>query len=185
MIFWILCGIAVVAIIATYAIQLHRWPTLGVRTAAGYALAALGWSVAALLVYTFTFGYGVTKMAMGGSSMFTYEVTGTDVYALRSLDLGDPSYSGDFFLASGTVDQVRSFTYVKEYLDGELRIETIPMESIRLYEDTVPELAHIEVTHFTTDDVSFWFPGGPVKAPDSTTFHIPPGTIAQNFTIQP
>lgn len=108
--------------------------------------------------------------------------TATHTYRLEALTTGTSS-SGSFFLGSGTIGNKHEYQFVINK-DGAYYSEHIDSDGVPTYENKKSSKAW--VVEKTTNYYTTWiFPG--VKAlTESTTsyvFHIPKGSVVQNFNI--
>ncbi len=106
----------------------------------------------------------------------------THTYQLEALTTGAPSLSGHFFLGSGTLGSTPEYQYVVKR-DGAYYSEQTPSEGVPTFA-TKDGSAYVTVTT-KTEYANWFFPGYkiPLDKPDSYAFHIPAGSIVQNYNI--
>lgn len=92
---------------------------------------------------------------------------------------------GRFFLGSGVVDNVTKLFYTYQNQDGSFSFDDITKKSVDVFEDN-PEKPYLLVYHVEFNQSWMSLLGFPKFSsnPNKPEFHIPAGSIDNNYTIQ-
>ena len=165
MIFWILLGLAVVAVVSVY-IYAGINEGFGWAFAPAAATAAIAAFVGGLLMLLLSIWFGPSSQYRGEAD-----------HKLAALQTAD-TVNGRFFLGSGYVNGNRTLNYITDD-DGAFRIESAAARNSVVYQDA----------DSPTVTVHEWYLENPWFAPWSFshwhtfTFHVPEGSILSDYTI--
>ncbi|MUG03563.1 hypothetical protein ECC01_21495 [Bacillus tequilensis] len=165
MIFWILLALAVVAVVWTYIyFAFFDW-----AGGAGFALlpaflAALGSGL---------IGGGLLALSL----LIPGEKITQQTFDLRAISTSS-TVQGRFFLGSGYVDGKRTLDYIAQE-DGWSRVDRGIASASRIFEDTERPTV-TEYTHWYSNG---WVIPWEVEAGHRWDFHIPSGSILEDYTI--
>jgi len=162
-IFWILLGAAVVAVIWTFI-----WNLLE----DGIALAFLGALLAAML--SGLVGGGLFALSV---ALIPGEKVTSETHDLRAISTSS-TIQGRFFLGSGYVDGKRTLNYIAQE-DGYSRLGQATASAAYIWEDTDKPT----VTEYTWWYSNGWVTPGNLRTGYSWDFHIPAGSILEDYGI--
>lgn len=169
MLFWIL--VVVIAIVVTAVIVYQ------VRDSS-YIEDAVGAGVAALLGTAFA---SVVVLLIVGA--VNTQTVGHEDTKLRALNNADSELSGAFFLGFGYIDEEAKFAYFEEEEDGAITHHVVDTEDITLYEDATGQgYIRYDIRELDNGWILPWTITGRSSSGD---FHIPPGSILENYTLEP
>lgn len=103
-------------------------------------------------------------------------------YELRAIASGGESVSGEFFLGSGYINGERVVNYIKQVTDEDGTYSVIDSATgyaARIFEDS-SEPYMLDYDWFYSNG---WVIPFNVKTGDSWDFHVPAGSVLENYTI--
>jgi ABC-type multidrug transport system fused ATPase/permease subunit len=160
-------------------LALIAWAIFGIFDMATTLIGAILGSVT-LFIFAVptTFGASVGITYMIGQAAPAY-VASEDVTELRAVALGG-SIEGHFFLGTGTVDGKRVINYVAQHEDGYVTVEQVDARNAYIYED---ESSNPTVTAHHWRASEWWLSLWPTDRGTNYSFHVPPGSVLENYTI--
>jgi phosphate/sulfate permease len=122
-------------------------------------------------------GIIVSLLLSDSVEMESYVDKTTHISALKD----GSSVQGDFFLASGSVDEVPMYFFAKKK-SGGIVMDSIEAEDVIIIEDDTEEPRIVEYAgRFKSDRLEYWLPSTPTHV--ETRIYVPEGTVTTKFDI--
>lgn len=126
----------------------------------------------------------IVLLAFAALSNVEYGQQHQDIVSLNI----NSTVSGDFFLGSGSIDEVEYYFYYKKCADGGYLKEQIPVVETKIYEtnDISPRLQWTEVRSLENKYTSFFIGASGYYFVDQEDFKffVPEGTIIKEFSVR-
>jgi len=134
-------------------------------------------------------GFMVCLFVLGAGCVSNHELSKEQsTEHIVSLDFKS-EVSGSFSLGSGSIDEEQYFYYYRQESDGALTLQKSPTWRSRLYMDSTPDTARIELTHWkggyltcgndeTIEHCKRW---ADMNGWIIYNYHVPPGTVTKQF----
>jgi hypothetical protein len=110
---------------------------------------------------------------------YNNDVVKDDTYKLRTVGT-DTGVSGrSYFLGGGYINSERFLNYIADAGGGALAVRMAAADRSTVYEDAPAGTGTVQIKH--VDHVNGWYVPWPLGSHDEYVFHIPPGSIVDNF----
>lgn len=141
MIFWILTGVIILAVILLSTESFSKWDTgiAVLETVAFLLIGVIVWGVMCLAVVGIGFWAGTNKVE-------------SHTYPLKALS-GGAGTEGSFFLGSGHVDGKRVVSFIKQNRDGSFTPDQVDGKKAKVWERDGVEPSMTEVKH----SAAYWW----------------------------
>lgn len=142
----------------------------------------IGWG-AGMAIMTLIVGGAVSVVLLLLLSLIpTAPIVESHRYELRAIAAGGESVSGQFFLGSGYIDGERVINYIKQITDEDGTYSVVDSATgyaARIFEDS-NEPYMLDYDWFYSNG---WVIPFNVKTGDSWDFHVPAGSVLENYAI--
>lgn len=173
MIFWILLGLTIAAMVGVFL-----WSAFG--NYGDGILAGLGWAAGVAFIGAIVGFVVILCCVYGGWSTGTSHETDRYNEELRALAAGD-GIEGQFYLGYGRVDGENVFNYIVQR-DGYSTLERSDADVSKVYED---ESASPYVTVIHYDWTIWWAVPWVVTDYNNYDFHVPEGSVSGGYEVTP
>lgn len=173
MLFWILLGVAVIAVIITAIVWYNDWY-------GGFANGLMGAFIASLI----SFGLlGVYSLTISITPTNYHLNTESNTYALQAMGSGTATegrVTGSIFLTSGYIDERQVLSYVRETPEGGYVLRRANADDSTVFQG--PDSPRLELDTHTF--------GNPWLYPwtfesQNFRFYVPEGSVASTYNLAP
>lgn len=167
MIFWILLGIAIVAVIASFAYGVQEDLGIGFGFLNAFLATLIAALVGGLLMLLLSIWFGPS-----------YQFQGEKEHGLVALQTSSSIEGRSYFLGSGYINGKRTLNYITDD-GGAFRVESADADDSVIYQDSDSPT----VTVHEWDLVNPWFAPWSFGHRHTYTFHVPEGSILSDYTV--
>jgi hypothetical protein len=174
MIFWILLALSILVAVVVWRVNYLDGAEIGEATAfsaCGLILAA----TASAIIFFAGFSWWI---------YFPAEIKSENTYSLQAIDAGDSIHGRSYFLGGGYIDGNRVVNYIRDNGSGGYLVKSVDGDDAVIYQDTKSGSSDATVIIREYDYINPWVLPWPIGDTFTAEFHVPYGSIIEDYQIE-